>query len=294
MLVLMIISKTLLYLCFSLTFGTFLLTLIPNTHKPKVNVSKHILMIAIIGIPLSTFFPILQTILFLTPRIGFGESFQSVLTTFEVGKSWVFIFSVSFILIIFISSIDYQRKKLYGYIGAILTFILIVGVSWSSHASSISQFFGGLSHTLHFTAVSVWVGILIVISWFSTNYDHWLKFLNWFTPIALCCFVSTIISGLILMTLVITDYTNSWLFPYGQALLIKHILIIPLLIYAIINGIFVKRKIKRDPNFNPKTWTRIECIIILLIFTVTAVLGQQAPPNKTTLLNPTSFDTRNQ
>lgn len=96
------------------------------------------------------------------------------------------------------------------------------------------------------------------------------------------------------MTLVITDYTNSWLFPYGQALLIKHILIIPLLIYAIINGIFVKRKIKRDPNFNPKTWTRIECIIILLIFTVTAVLGQQAPPNKTTLLNPTSFDTRNQ
>ena len=171
---------------------------------------------------------------------------------------------------------------------------MIVGVSWSSHASSINQFFGGLSHILHFTAVSVWVGILFVVSWFSTNHNNWLKFLNWFTPIAMSCFVGTIISGLILMNLVITDYTNSWLFPYGQALLIKHLLIIPLLMYAIINGILVKRKVKRDPNFNPRFWARIETIIILLIFSVTAVLGQQAPPKETTLVKPTSIAIKNQ
>ena len=60
-----------------------------------------------------------------------------------------------------------------------------------------------ISHTTHFTAVSVWVGILFVVSWFSKNHSNWLNFLKWFTPVAIVCFVSTIITGLILMTVVV-------------------------------------------------------------------------------------------
>ena len=41
------------------------------------------------------------------------------------------------------------------------------------------------------------------------------------------------------------DYPNSWMLPYGQALLIKHLLIIPLLVYAVINSILMKKKLDK-------------------------------------------------
>ena len=69
--------------------------------------------------------------------------------------------------------------------------------------------------------------------------------------------------------------------PYGQALLIKHLLIIPLLVFAMINSLLVKKKLIRDIHFNPKPWARMESIIILLIFSATAALGQQSPPHET-------------
>ena len=45
------------------------------------------------------------------------------------------------------------------------------------------------------------------------------------------------------MTIVVDykDYANSWMLPYGQALLIKHLLIIPLLAYAFINSVLIRK-----------------------------------------------------
>ena len=122
-------------------------------------------------------------------------------------------------------------------------FILIQAFGWSSHASSYDQVKGFYNHSAHFTAVSVWAGILFVVSWFSKNHSNWLNFLKWFTPVAIVCFISTIMTGFILMTFAVEfkDYPNSWMLPYGQALLIKHLLIIPLMIYAMINSILIKR-----------------------------------------------------
>lgn len=285
MLTIGIITQTLLYLCFSLSLGSFLLYLIPRTHRPDIQVPKGALMMATGGIAIFSFFPVLQLILYLSPDIGFAQTFQSVLFTFEVGKAWVFTYFVSNLLFLFVVWFDYQNKALYAWIGIILTLILILALGWSSHASSIEQVNGFLTHSVHFIAVSVWVGILIVVSWFSSNYSNWLKFLKWFTPVALVCFTSTIVTGLILMTFVVEfkDYTNSWMIPYGQALLIKHILIIPLLVYAAINSYLIKKKLKKNINFNPKPWTRAESIVILLIFSATAALGQQSPPHETTV-----------
>ncbi|MCQ6276074.1 CopD family protein [Bacillus sp. V3B] len=284
MLIMGIISQALLYLCFALSLGSFLLYLVPNTHRPDIHVPKGALMMAIGGITLFSFFPVLQLILYLSPDIGFAQTWQSVLFTFEVGKSWIFTCILSNLLFIFVIWFDYQKKALYAYIGMASIFILILSLGWSSHASSYDQVWGFFSHTAHFTAVSVWVGILFVVSWFSKNHSNWSNFLNWFSPVAIVCFVSTIITGLILMNFVVEfeDYPNSWMLPYGQALLIKHLLIIPLLVYAMINSLFIKKTLMRNSNFNPKPWTRIESIIILLIFSATAALGQQSPPHETT------------
>lgn len=283
MIIVATISQALLYLCFALTLGSFLLYLVPNTHRPDVNVPKGALMIVTGGIAIFSFFPVLQLILYLSPDMGFAPTLQSVLFTFEVGKAWIFTYILSNILFIFVIWFDYRTRALYAYIGIIFTFILILALGWSSHASSYDQVWGFFSHTVHFTAVSVWVGILFLVSWFSKNDSNWSNFLKWFTPVAIVCFVSTIITGLILMTYVVEfeDYLNSWMLPYGQALLIKHLLIIPLLVYAMSNSLFIKKKLKSDINFNPKPSAKMETIIILLIFSATAALGQQSPPHET-------------
>jgi putative copper export protein len=280
-----VISELLLYLCFSLLIGSFILHLVPSTYRPDIHVPKGILMMATGGIVIFSFVPVLQLILYLYADIGFSQTFQSVLFTFEVGKAWVFTYILSNLLFIFVVWFDYRKRALYAYIGIVFTFILILALGWSSHASSYDQVKGFFNHTAHFTAVSIWVGILIVVSWFSKNHSNWLNFLKWFTPVALVCFVSTIVTGLILMTFVVEykDYPNSWMLPYGQALLVKHLLIIPLLVYAVINSLLIKKKLEKDLNFNPKPWARVESIVILLIFSATAALGQQSPPHETTV-----------
>ena len=70
------------------------------------------------------------------------------------------------------------------------------------------------------------------------------------------------------MTVVVDfeDYPNSWMLPYGQALLIKHLLIIPLFVYAMINGLLIKKKIKKDIHFNPKPWEEWKVSSFYLFF----------------------------
>lgn len=289
MIVIVATAQAILYLYFAILMGSFLLYLIPNTHRPDINVPKGVLMIAPIGIAIFSFFPIMQLVLYLAPGIGFTNVLQSVLFTFEMGKSWLFTFILSILLFILVTWFDYQKRAIYAYMGITITLILILAIGWSSHASSIDRLWGFFSHSVHFTAVSFWVGILFVVSWFSINTLNWSKFLKWYTPVAIVCLLSTIITGLILMTFVVEfeDYANSWMVPYGQTLLIKHILIIPLLVYALINGILIKKKLLKDSHFNPKPWARMESIIILLIFSATAALGQQSPPHEISVTNET-------
>lgn len=281
------VTQALIYLSFAILLGSFILALVPQAHKPTISVPKGALMTALGSIAIFSFIPVLQLILYLSPGIGFIQTMQSVLFTFEVGKSWVFTFIISNILFIFVVWFDYRKSKFYAYIGIAIVFILILALGWSSHASSYDKVIGFFSHTAHFTAVSIWVGILFVVSWFAKDYSNWACFLKWFTPTATFCFVSTIISGLILMTFVVEfkDYTNSWMLPYGQSLLIKHLLMIPILVYAMINSIFFRKKLKTNTHLNPIPWTRMESIIILLIFSATAALGQQPPPHETVVTN---------
>jgi putative copper export protein len=287
LLVLETLSQTLLYLCFALLMGTFLLYMIPKNYRVDIFVPKGVLLVTAAGIAILSFFPVFHLILYLAPEFGFGQSTKFVLFSFEVGKAWIFTFVVSIILFIFIIWFDYRKKFLLASLGVILTFILVLTLGWSSHASTYDKVWGFFSHSLHLTAVSVWVGTLMVVSWFSKDHANWLNFLKWFSPVAIVCFVSTFLTGLILMSFVMefNAYTTSWLLPYGQALLIKHILIIPLLIFAIINSFFARKRLKRGYQYDPRPWARIESIIIMLIFSATAALGQQSPPHETAVSN---------
>ncbi len=284
MLVITVISQALLYLCVSILIGYFILLIVPRTIQPKIQVRLNIVVMVIVGITIFSFMPILQNILFLSTRIGFFEAVRTVLYSFETGKSWLLTFIVCTVTFLFVLLFE-NKNRLHGFFGLVFSIVLILTLGWSSHASSIDRFWGFISDSLHLLSVSIWVGILFLVSWFSINYSNWIKFLKWYTPVAIICLLLTTFSGILLMSFMVNweVYTSSWLIPYGQALLWKHILIIPLLVYALINGIFIKSRLKRDASFNPRPWTKVESIIILLIFSATAALSEQSPPNKTAI-----------
>ena len=276
-----IISEALVYICFSILIGSFFLSLVPEAYRPTIHVKKGILMMAASGIAIFSFIPVLQLILFVYRGMGLLQAFQSVLFTFEVGKAWILTFLLSSLLFIFIVWFDHTVKRLYSWIGLIFSFMLILAFAWSSHASTLDPIVGFLTDAAHFGAVSIWVGIVFIVSWFSKDHRNWQPFLKWFTPVAIACFLITVATGLVLMTLIIDlkEYSDAWMIPYGQSLLIKHLLIIPLLGYAFINSILVRKRLKKDLTFDPRPWTKVESIILLLIFSATSALGQQSPPH---------------
>ncbi|KAA0546962.1 copper resistance protein CopD [Bacillus sp. BGMRC 2118] len=280
MLLVGVLSEVFLYLCISMIMGAFLLEVLSEEQKPVVNIPKAVVIGSIIGVAVFSFHPVLRLILLLAEDYELLVTIQSVLFSFEVGKGWLLTLFISLVFLLYYVLVDVKKEYAYTVVGVIFSVLLIVAQGFASHASTLSTF-GFAIHTLHFLAVSVWVGTLLVVSWFGKGKDNWLVFLQWFSPLALICLVIVLVSGFSLMKLVVlpSEYSDSWALSYGQSLLIKHLLIIPLLAYACINSILVRKKLKLNEGFNPSPWSRVESVVLLLVFSATAVLGQQSPPH---------------
>jgi putative copper resistance protein D len=264
--------------------GYFLVSLIPETKRPVFSFPKKILYICVICVFIFSFTPILNVVLLFYQSMGFLNVLKSVLFTFEIGRSWI----ASFILCGFLFLLLLNKKfyKAHYLTGIFLTVVLILSFGWASHATALSKFSGFITQSLHVLCVSIWIGVLFMVSWFSINEKNWLPFLKWFTPLAIGCFSIITVTGFYIMTLVIdfNNYTSSFLVSYGQALLIKHVLILPLLIFAFINGFLIRRKMIANNQYTPIPWARAETIIIFFIFSITAFLNQQSPPHNITSL----------
>ncbi|WHY01651.1 CopD family protein [Neobacillus sp. DY30] len=277
-----IVSEALLYSCFSLLLGSFILYLIPSSLRPEIKIPKIVLLGAALGIAIFSFLPVLKIVLYLYEDLGLGYTVKSVLTNFEVGKTWITTGIISLILFVYLLPIKLEKKPLFSLTGLAFTLILIASLGWSSHAASLSKLAGFLTHTTHFLAITTWVGILLIVSWFSQNHDHWLKFLKWFSPVAILCFITTTLTGISLMTfhMELSNYVSVTAISYGQTLLIKHIAILPLLAFAFINSFLIRKRLKNDPSYNPLPWAKMESIIVLLVFSITGALGQVSPPHE--------------
>lgn len=279
-----ILSKGLIYLCFSVLVGRLITTLIPQDRIPNIQVPKAILLLAVAFIPLLSFLPILSVTQYMAEQFqeGFWVIFSSIMFSFVLGKAWFFTLGLSIFLFIIIAVLyrDGDNHPAFSIVSLLLTFGLILSFGWASHATSQDPFVGFFAHITHFLAITVWIGILFVTSWFVIEDNRWLKFLTWYTPLAIICVLTVTLSGIALMSIIVPEYYNSWMLTYGQALLLKHLLIIPLVTYGLINGFLLRRKLKVDPQFNPKVWLRAESVIALLILSVTAFMSQQAAPHE--------------
>ncbi len=269
------ITEYITYMLFSYLVGYVVLQFIPVSKKPETTASKQSVLIAVLGIIIFTFLPVLQVISFFSTEGLFSLTSYSILTEFQVGISWLYgsFFAVFLWMIIYV-----EGSK---YIQAALLFVMIISIGYASHSASISLIPGLISHSIHYLVITIWVGVLIHIGWLSKNTKHWQAFLRWFTPISITLFLITIVSGVSLMLLAVDlkDYVNAWALPYGQMLLLKHLSIIPVLAFAVING-FLSRKTKHDRTFNPKKWIQAETIFLMLIFFITGVLGTLPPPHQ--------------
>lgn len=239
------LTEALLYLCFSLLMGALLIHLVPINRRPDIRISRRLLQISILGIVFLSAAPVIRLILFLYEDVGFWLTVQNIVGEFEVGRAWSVTVFTALFFYLFVSTVSIFKRKLYIGISLAFTMTLILALGWASHSASLTDWSGFAVHTLHFTAVTVWAGLLLIVSWFSANQQNWQAFLNWFTPVALSCLSIVIGSGFYIMTLAVdlADYQNAWMIPYGQAILWKHLLVIPVLIFAAINGIWIRRKL---------------------------------------------------
>ncbi|QHC05361.1 copper resistance protein CopD [Anoxybacillus sp. PDR2] len=274
------LSELLLYVCFCIVVGNQLLAFVPADKRPTVAVPNWLINLCIIGIALLSFSPVLRVTLIFAKdyNVSFWTIFKGILMDFNIGHAWLVTLFLCLILLLVRILKKMTNDPILEHMGAFLTFALILAFGWASHCTASYELKGFIPHAIHFLSVTVWIGVLFVVGWFSKNSDNWLKFLKWFSPIAFICVITTMSAGFFLMNLLVPDYVNSWIVSYGQALLIKHLFIIPLLTFALINGVLVRRKININPNFNPIPWVRAESVMALLVFTSMAVMGQQSTP----------------
>ncbi|ALC90664.1 hypothetical protein AM500_13375 [Bacillus sp. FJAT-18017] len=263
------------YLCFAILAGYVALQYVTEEYKPQTSISKKTILLSILGIYIFSFGPAALTISYFEDAVGLTTATYSVITDFQVGRAWLII---GFMAVLLWITILLNGTR---HIQALLLFIMVLAVGYSSHVASLSFWYGLFAHSAHFLMVILWSGILIHVAWFSKDDSKWNKFLKWFTPFAIGSIAVIFISGLVLMFFVVKpdEYVNSWVLPYGQMLLLKHIGIIPILAFAYINGILARKTISTQ-SFNPRPWVKAECLTIFIVFYFTSVLGTLSPPHE--------------
>lgn len=271
-------SQAVLYICFALLMGSFILRLVPPHLRPDVIVSQKVLVVGTALIPLAAFLPVLDITLYISPRLGFFDALSIVLTTYTIGTAWNFTLLASIVLMLMLMRTK-PSSNVSAYIGIMMTVVLIVTVAWSSHAAAIDVTTGIVSDALHLLGASVWVGILLVISVFATTTHNWLAFLNWFTYTAIGSLAIIGISGFMLMDVMVDGYINAWMVDYGQGLLVKHLLLVPILLFAFANTAVSRFFLLRNKPFRPLPWVRLEALLLSGIFIITGAFSQQNPPH---------------
>lgn len=275
------VSEALLYLCFAVLTGTFIMRVVPEHRRPEIHTPSWLLLLCALAIPLLEYVPIHKSaVLFAKDTdIPYGQMVKSILLELHNGKAWIWSAVASVGLAFLLGLPSFRNDKHMPKVGLFIMFLLILWLGYASHATSLYGTKGWLVHSAHFLAVNAWIGVLLAASWFSAGSSSWEAFLAWFSPLAIGCMLITFIAGIALMTFTTPQYVNSWMLPYGQMLLLKHLLIVPLLLFAYTNGFGYRKKLKANGSFNPRPWLKAESMIALLLFIATGVLSQQTPPH---------------
>lgn len=264
-----IISDFLLYMVMSFLAGVLVLQFVPEHRKPEIPMKKSAILLAIASIPVLSAAPAIQLLGLLMNNTGFGSAVWTSITEFQVGQGFAFSIFLSFF---WFGAAAVNSSK---YIQAFWFLLSILNMGFGSHAASLDFLPGLFSHTVHFLSLTLWAGVLILITWWAPALTNWRSFLKWFTPFAFGMMAIILVSGFAVWLLFSkpADYAASWVLPYGQMLLLKHLSILPLLAAAFLNGFGNKAK---EPSRN---LLKLETFMLGLVFLCTAVMSKLAPPH---------------
>lgn len=277
MIVITIISQFILYVSLSILMGAFIMRLIPATLKPDISLPTKWIYASLWTIPIVTFAPILQLLVILTKQFGLFPSLLKIITNYQVGHSWLASALLTVILAALFTVSQKRASHLFTIIYLFLLTAIIAAIAFASHAHAMASTTGFFLDFIHLLAISIWVGILLQVSFFATSYANWEAFLKWFSPTAIVAVTAMALSGVFLTEAIVPDYVTSWSSTYGHLLFIKHVLLVPLVCIILANSLLVKLQLSK-PNFNPTLWTKIEVTLLLLILLVTAIFSVQEPP----------------
>lgn len=275
------ISKALSYVCLALLTGALLFKAISPKHRPQFHYPLKWMLIAALVFPLLAFSSIARTTMVLMERFqySFPEMLFQVVFTFEIGQSWLFTLFFSFLLFVLLLSAGQEISRTLAITGLLGVLVIILSQTYTGHPASLTTWGGFINHAFHYIAISLWIGSVFIAGWFTKDSDRWAAYVRWFTPFAIICVGIVIASGLLMTQYISSEFMRSWALTYGQALLLKHILIVPLLVYGLMNGFLMKRRLDRSANHQPHQWLRAESFAALFIFAVTSFLIVQSPPH---------------
>ncbi|TVX88117.1 copper resistance D family protein [Paenibacillus agilis] len=274
---LLTITEAALYVCFAILIGGLFLYSIPERIRPAYTLPAHLLTGSSLLIALLSFVPLIPIVTFIAEQSGQSFSLFRFILTSDMGIQWLTLCLAAVLLAVFIQLIDVKASKEAAITGFVWSLLLSVLIAWTSHASSVDAIGGLIAHWIHFAGVCLWFGILLVVSWFSvsTGEIRWSAFLNWYSPLAIGCMTAITAAGLMLMEYITPAYWDSWLLPYGQALLLKHLLYAVLISLAFINGFLLRKSMHIK-------WLRAETTIVVVILLVTAFMTHSASPRDVT------------
>jgi putative copper resistance protein D len=270
------LANVLLYVCLAIVMGYFLLIRIPQKARPVIIISEKQVQWIILFIPILLAVPVIRVVMTLYNQFSLPtlNAVQIVLLEYSTGQAFLVSVGISIILSVYFSKLKGNSIALLF----VTTFILLS--SWSSHGASVAGLFGFIGNSLHLLAVSVWIGTLAVVAWFTDDWNDTRLFFRWFSNVAIIAVVVIIGSGFMLMSAIVPEYVQAWLLSYGQLLLLKHLLFLPLLIFGVHHFLLGLRKVEFENKERLIGSFRIETLIALLVFAISAVMTEQTPPHE--------------
>jgi copper resistance protein D len=273
------LSETIEVTCLALLTGGALISMMADKYKPVVEFPHRLFPVAALLAGLFSFVPVLRLILFLEPDTGWSEAVRLSVFHMRTGQVWLGLLVMTVLLAVFMQVRDIRTSRCTAGWVMFGTWILILIKAWMGHAASVSAVWGWILQSVHLTAVCVWAGGLMAVGFFAVDTTRWLSFLRWFTPTAIGCVTAVILAGWGLMSITTPEYVDSWVLPYGEALLIKQWMTAGVLVTAGVNGGWIRRKLARGETVNPLPWVRAEAVLIVLVVAITGWMSQEAAPH---------------
>jgi len=268
------LGELLVYMGGAIWMGYLVLRFIPKKRKPLIMDGTNWAVAGLGMLVLGTSIPVIGAVRFLLSTQTMTEALRTGLFL-HIGRMFLVVYFSALLLLIILA---WQKRR--SVLLSLFTIPIWIGIAGTSHAAAKYGVLGWTLQFSHFLCVTAWIGVVFWVAVGARSTEHWSAFLNWFSPFARIAFTGVILSGLLLMQLAIPleRYPNLWGVPYGQALLLKHLLLLPLLFYAFCNGTLVRRRLHLEATYDPRPLVRMESIILVLLFMASASLSRLEQP----------------